>query len=132
MLGALSCTTRSKRFRGSGYRVATLPRGYSLNGCGGDMGFGWGDYTVYARGCKAPTGHKLNCKTVATGRGNKHTANCPGGYVMTGCGIKNYSRKWNAKAGIEETGVPSGNGCLCDTGFGKGDNVCYAQCCKLN
>merc|ERR1711988_1424475 len=156
-VGPLSCITRSRRFRGSGYRVETLPGGYSLtgcglfnhyrgwnaragfeefrphgNGCGGDMGFGWGDYTVYARGCKAPRGHKLNCRTVHTGRGNYHKANCPGGYVVTGCGIRNNYRGFNAKAGVEETGVPHGNGCLCDTGFGRGDNYCYAQCCKLN
>ena len=35
----------------------------------GDMGFGWGDYTVYVRGCKG-----VKCKTVTSGVGNYKTA----------------------------------------------------------
>merc|ERR1711988_489141 len=155
--GALSCKTVKRSFKGSGVINVGLPRGYTLTGGGlynhyrsfnkragfeesrphgnawrGDMGFGWGHYTVYARGCKAPRGFHLQCRTVHTGRGNYHKANCPGGYIVTGCGIRNNYRGFNAKAGVEESGVPHGNGCLCDTGFGTGDNYCYAQCCKLN
>merc|ERR1712139_55652 len=75
--GRLTCPTRSLRFRGSGVRDVRLPGGYVMTGGGlynhyrhfnaragfeetrlngnawrGDMGFGWGDYTVYVRGCR--------------------------------------------------------------------------------
>jgi len=156
-VGALSCTTRSTRFTGSGLRQATLPAGYTMTGGGlynhyrhfnaragfedssphgnnawrGDMGFGWGDYTVYVRGCKAPHPHRLTCTTRASGRGNAHNIACPGGYTLTGCGQINHYRGWNAKAGFEQV-HPHGNGCFCDSGFGHGDNQCFARCCKLN
>merc|ERR1711903_327341 len=102
--GGLSCGIWSGRFTG--------------NGSKGDMGFGWGDYTVYVRGCKVnKAGHSLSCTNAVSGRGNSGTANCPGGYKLTGCGIVNHYRSWDAKAGFEQT-HPHGNGCLCDSGFG--------------
>jgi len=156
-VGHLACTTRSTRFRGSGVRAVDLPRGYTMTGGGlynhyrhfnaragfeesrphgqnswrGDMGFGWGDYTVYVRGCKAPKGHKLNCINRTTRRANNSFVNCPKGYTVTGCGIMNYYRHWNARSGFEQS-HPHHNGCYCDSGFGTGDQQCYARCCKLN
>jgi len=155
-VGALACTTRSSRRNGSGTVHVTAPGGYQMTGCGlynhyrhwnahalferihphgngclGDMGAGYGQFTVYTRACKAPAGYTLSCKNVNTGRSNYHAANCPGGYTMTGCGIQNFYGGWNAKSGIENLAQPHGNGCLCDTGFGTGDNMCFARCCKL-
>jgi len=156
-VGGLACTTRSVSFRGSGVRAVDLPRGYTMTGGGiynhyrhfnahagfeesrphgqnswrGDMGFGWGHYTIYVRGCKAPRGHKLNCINRVSRRANAASIGCPGGYQVTGCGIMNYYRHWNARSGFEES-RPHGNGCHCDSGFGTGDQQCYARCCKLN
>merc|ERR1712216_1045463 len=76
--GGLSCGIWSGRFTGSGSKTVNVPSGYTMTGGGlynhyrsfnqkagfeessphgngwkGDMGFhGWGDYTVYVRGCK--------------------------------------------------------------------------------
>merc|ERR1711907_368313 len=155
-VGGLTCTTRSSRKNGSGTVQVNAPGGYQMTGCGlynhyrhwnahalferihpngngclGDMGAGYGQFTVYTRACKAPSGYTLSCKNVNTGRANYHAANCPGGYTMTGCGIQNYYGGWNAKSGIENVAQPHGNGCLCDSGFGTGDNMCFARCCKL-
>jgi hypothetical protein len=154
-IGALSCKTTSVRLSKSGVRTAQVPAGYTVvgggiynhyrhfnkkagfeesfpegNGWRGDMGFGWGDYTVYARGCKAPSGAKLHCTTASTSRGNKHTAHCPAGFTLTGCGINNHHRRWDHLSAFEEA-FPESNGCTCDTGIGRGDNTCYARCCKL-
>merc|ERR1712057_36541 len=155
--GGLSCGIWSGRFTGSGSKTVNVPSGYTMTGGGlynhyrsfnqkagfeesypsgngwkGDMGFGWGDYTVYVRGCKVnAAGHSLSCTHAVSGRGNSGTANCPSGYKVTGCGIVNHYRHFNAKAGFEQT-HPHGNGCLCDSGFGSGDMQCYARCCKVN
>jgi len=155
-VGALSCTTRSVRFTGSGVKEAHLPVGYTMTGGGllnhyrtwnkkagfeesrpngnswrGDMGFGWGDYTVYVRGCKAPKGHTLNCVTRHVKGVNYNKVKCPSGYVVTGCGVNNHHRKWDAKSGFEAVNPASNTQCDCDTAFGSGDNTCYARCCKL-
>lgn len=156
-VGGLHCTTKSKRFTGSGVIDVHLPSGYVMTGGGlynhyrhfnakagfeetrpngnawrGDMGFGWGDYTVYVRGCKAPAGHKLNCLTKVSGRGNYNRVYCPSGYQATGCGVLNHYRHWNAKSAYESHFPVSNNECDCDTAFGGGDNQCYVRCCKLN
>jgi hypothetical protein len=154
-VGSLQCTTRSTYFAGSGVRVATLPGGYTMTGGGiynhyrhfnqhsgfeesfphgnngwrGDMGFGWGQYTVYVRGCKSTVG-RLSCVTRHTGVANYHSVGCPGGYKLTGCGINNHYRHWNHLSGFEQS-QPHGNGCLCDSGFGSGRNQCFARCCKI-
>merc|ERR1711959_202867 len=72
--GGLSCGIWSGRFTGSGSKTVNVPSGYTMTGGGlynhyrsfnqkagfeesypsgngwkGDMGFGWGDYTVYVR-----------------------------------------------------------------------------------
>lgn len=158
-VGRLSCTTRSLRFRGSGVRDVHLPAGYTMTGGGlnnhyrgwnkkagfevtrpngnawrGDMGFGWGDYTVFVRGCKAPAGHKLVCVTRQSRRGNYNKVTCPAGYSVTSCGVNNHYRHFNAKSGYESH-FPTNKGgqdqCHCDTAFGHGDNTCFARCCKL-
>jgi len=154
--GALSCTTRSLRFRGSGVRDVRLPRGYTMTGGGlynhyrhfnkhsgfeetrpngnawrGDMGFGWGDYTVYVRGCKAPRGRRLICTTRQSGRGNYNRVSCPSGYQVTSCGVNNLYRHFNAKSAYESHFPVGNNQCHCDTAFGHGDNLCYARCCKM-
>merc|ERR1712139_89602 len=155
-VGGLSCTTRSLRFRGSGVRDVRLPRGYTMTGGGlynhyrhfnaragfeetrpngnmwrGDMGFGWGDYTVYVRGCKAPRGRRLVCTTRQSGRGNYNRVTCPRGYTVTSCGVNNHYRAFNARSAYESHFPASNSQCHCDTAFGLGDNTCYARCCKL-
>merc|ERR1712205_300012 len=154
-VGSLQCTTRSTYFAGSGVRVATLPGGYTMTGGGiynhyrhfnqhsgfeesyphgnngwrGDMGFGWGQYTVYVRGCRSTVG-RLTCVTRNSGVANYHSVGCPGGYKLTGCGISNHYRHFNHLSGFEQS-QPHGNGCLCDSGFGNGRNQCFARCCKI-
>jgi len=155
-VGALKCVTKTKRFKGSGVRDAHLPKGYVMTGGGlnnhyrgwnkragfeetrpngnswrGDMGFGWGDYTVYVRGCKAPAGRKLTCVTKHSKRGNYNKVTCPAGFTVTGCGVNNHYRHWNKKSGYESHFPHGNNQCHCDTAFGSGDNTCYARCCKL-
>jgi len=155
-VGALHCTTASKRFTGSGVTDVHLPSGYVMTGGGlynhyrhfnaragfeetrpngnmwrGDMGFGWGDYTVYVRGCKAPRGRKLICVTRQSGRGNYNRVSCPGGYTVTSCGVNNHYRAFNARSAYESHFPHGNNQCHCDTAFGHGDNTCYARCCKL-
>jgi len=95
------------------------------------MGFGWGDYTVYVRGCKAPKGHNLSCITRHSGVGNYNRVKCPSGYQVTGCGINNHYRHWNHLSGFEASFPKSNTQCDCDTGFGTGRNTCYARCCKV-
>merc|ERR1712139_664860 len=88
-----------------------------------DMGFGKGDFKSYVTGCKG-----LSCRT-GSKRSSGGNVNCPSGYQVTGCGVNNHHRNWDKKSGFEDV-RPSGNGCFCDTGFGTGDNTCYARCCK--
>merc|ERR1711970_1059352 len=155
-VGGLSCTTRSLRFRGSGVRDVHLPRGFVMTGGGlnnhyrgwnkragfeetrpngnswrGDMGFGWGDYTVYVRGCKAPRGKRLVCTTRQSGRGNYNRVSCPRGYQVTSCGVNDHYRAFNAKSAYESHFPASNTQCRCDPAFGHGDNTCYARCCKM-
>jgi len=94
------------------------------------MGLGWGDFTVYARGCKAPAGYKLQCITRAgPSNANYAHATCPSGWQLTGCGINQHHRRWD-KLSLFEAAHPSGNKCTCDSGLGSGRNTCYARCCK--
>jgi len=156
-VGALQCVTLAKRHKGSGAKDVGLPAGFTMTGGGlynhyrkfdkkagfedsrpngnawrGDMGFGAGDFTTYVRGCKAPKGHTLTCVTKTSGRGNYNKVKCPKGYVTTSCGITNHKRKWDKLAGFERANPVGNDQCDCDTGFGPGDNTCYARCCKLN
>jgi hypothetical protein len=152
----IACKTWSRRFTRSGALEVGVDRGYTMTGGGiynhyrhfnarsgfeesspngnkwrGDMGFGWGDFTVYARGCKAPSGYRLQCIT-AKGAANQNGshATCPSGYQLTGCGINNQYRHFNKLSGFEAA-HPNGNKCSCDSGFGHGKNTCYARCCKV-
>merc|ERR1711988_458331 len=155
-VGALSCITRSRHFKGSGVRDATLPHGYVMTGGGlnnhyrgwnaragfeetrpngsgwrGVMGFGWGDYTVFVRGCKPPKGSKLVCVTRQSNVGNYNKVSCPAGFTVTSCGVNNHYRRWDKLSGYESHFPASNTQCHCDTGFGHGKNQCYARCCKL-
>merc|ERR1712054_755089 len=155
-VGGLSCTTRSLRFRGVGVRDVRLPRGFIMTGGGlynhyrgfnsragfeetrpngnrwrGDMGFGWGDYTVYVRGCKPPRGAKFHCTTRMSGRGNYNRVSCPAGFTVTSCGVNDMYRAFNARSAYESHFPVGNNQCHCDTAFGHGQNHCYVRCCKL-
>merc|ERR1712146_563941 len=133
MQGGITCRTWARRLRRSGVMTVSVGAGYTLTGGGiynhyrhfnarsgfeesfpqgnawrGDMGFGWGDFTVYARGCKASYG-RLHCIT-RTGPRNANwaqTTSCPAGYQLTGCGINNHYRHFNHLSGFEAT-FPSG------------------------
>merc|ERR1719224_34332 len=124
--GSLSCTTTSAGSNRAGVVRASTRGGYTMTGGGMvnnyrswnklsgfeemfpngnywqcDTGFGWGDYTVYVRGCKAPKGHNLSCITRHSGVGNYNRVKCPSGYQVTGCGINNHYRHWNHLSGFE-------------------------------
>merc|ERR1711988_519095 len=155
-VGKLDCVTRRTTFKGSGFTEAHLPDGYVMTGGGlnnhyrgwdkragfeetrpignawrGDMGFGWGKYSVYVRGCKAPRGRVLSCLTLQSAKGNYNKVTCPAGFAVTSCGVSNHIRKWNSKSGYESHFPVGNNQCHCDTAFGTGSNTCYARCCKL-
>jgi len=51
------------------------------------------------------------------------------GATLTGGGMNNHYRSWNAKAGFEQM-YPDGNHYNCDMGFGPGQVTCYAFYCK--
>merc|ERR1712205_264604 len=146
--GMRCSTNRSPRHRKSGSQYVNAPRGYTMTGGGlynhyrhfnkrahfershpngngwiGDMGYGWGDYTVYARSCT-----KLSCRTVHSGVANAAHANCPRGYQVMSCG-SHQMNGWGHLGAFEQYQF-HGNGCLCDMGFGSGKQRCYARCCK--
>merc|ERR1712054_98175 len=141
-------TNASTRKRGSGTQTANAPRGYTMTGGGlynhyrhfnhrahfershphgngwiGDMGAGWGDYTVYAQSC---TG--VSCTTRHSGVGNSKVVKCPRGFKVTSCG-SHQMNGWGKLAALEQYNF-YGNGCHCDMGFGSGKQRCYARCCK--
>merc|ERR1719456_1208035 len=89
---------------------------YGARGWTCDMGLGAGRFTCYVRGYRAAGNKFLQCITKRSGRGNWHNVQCPRGYAVSGC---------------EEMRV-HGNGCVCDSGFGAGNNQCYSRCCKLH
>merc|ERR1719502_2314410 len=146
--GMQCTTTRSPRQRKSGTQTVNAPRGYTMTGGGlynhyrhfnhrahfershpngngwiGDMGAGWGDYTVSARSC---TG--VSCVTKHSGVGNSKVVTCPGGYKVTSCG-SHQMNGWGKLGALEQYNF-HGNGCHCDMGFGVGKQQCYARCCK--
>jgi len=146
--GMRCSTNRSHRQRKSGTQTANAPRGYTMTGGGlynhyrhfnhrahfershpngngwiGDMGAGWGDYTVSVRSC---TG--LACTTRHSGVGNSKVVTCPSGYKVTSCG-SHQMNGWGKLGGFEQYNF-HGNGCHCDMGFGSGKQRCYARCCK--
>merc|ERR1712070_1160699 len=73
----------------------------------------------------------LQCK-VMTARSNAAGIVKPGawgGATLTGGGLNNHYRQWNAKAGFENM-YPDGNHSNCDMGFGHGQVTCYGIYCK--
>jgi len=89
----------------------------------GDMGQGWGHYSVYVRYCVG-----VSCKTISSGVGNYKVVNCPSGYKVTSCG-SHQMNGWGHLGAFEQYQF-NGNGCSCDMGFGHGKQRCYARCCK--
>merc|ERR1711959_611076 len=154
-LGGMSCTTRRAYKNGSGTATAYLPAGYIATSGGMynhyrswnkkaafetsmpyghrawrcDMGLGAGRFSCYVRGCRATPHKRLQCITRASRNGNWHNVQCPRGYAVTGCGQNELRRQWNHLSGFEEMRL-HGNGCVCDSGFGGGNNRCYARCCR--
>jgi hypothetical protein len=141
-------TKRSSRQKKSGTQQVNAPRGYTMTGGGlynhyrhfnkrahfershpngngwiGDMGYGWGDYTVTVRSC---TG--VACTTRHSGVGNSKVVTCPSGYKVTSCG-SHQMNGWGKLGAFEQYNF-HGNGCHCDMGFGSGKQRCYARCCK--
>jgi len=90
------------------------------------MGFGWGDFTSYVRGCKG-----ISCKTVQSGVADAASIKCPSGYTVTGCGMRNHYGGFD-KLSLFEQMVPdlNYNGCKCNMGEGAGKDSCFARCCK--
>jgi hypothetical protein len=155
-MSGMHCTTRSVHKNGHGIAYAHLPGGYVATGGGVynhyrhfnkhsafetsiphgnrswrcDMGLGYGRFNCYVRGCRATHNKRLHCITRTSRSGNWHNVQCPGGYSVTGCGQNEQRRQWNHLSGFEEMRV-HGNGCVCDSGFGGGRNVCYTRCCKM-
>jgi hypothetical protein len=145
----MRCTTGSSpQQRKSGTYTKQAPRGYTMTGGGlynsyrhfnkkahfershphgngwiGDMGYGWGDYTVTVRSC---TG--VACTTRHSGVGNSKVVTCPSGYKVTSCG-SHQMNGWGKLGAFEQYNF-HGNGCHCDMGFGSGKQRCYARCCK--
>merc|ERR1712205_2731 len=154
-MNGMHCTTRSVHKNGSGIAYAHLPGGYVATGGGVynhsrhfnkhsafetsiphgsrswrcDMGLGYGRFNCYVRGCRATHNKRLHCITRTSRSGNWHNVQCPGGYSVTGYGQNEQRRQWNHLSGFEEMRV-HGNGCVCDSGFGGGNNRCYARCCR--
>merc|ERR1712146_360715 len=73
-----------------------------------DMGIGSGDFTAYVTGCKG-----ISCKTVHAGKADYSVATCPKGYLVTGCGVNNVYRHWNARSAFEYI-RPESNRCVCN------------------
>merc|ERR1712146_335498 len=61
----------------------------------------------------------ISCKTVHAGKADYSVATCPKGYLVTGCGVNNVYRHWNARSAFEYI-RPESNRCVCNMGFGAG------------
>jgi len=96
-----------------------------------DTGFGRGELNCFVRGCKFP--HGAHCVTTEGSSNNAGWvwAECPDGYVVTGCGMRNNYLQFDPKSGFEDL-RPVGNKCMGDMGFGPGRINVYARCCKVN
>merc|ERR1711968_161055 len=96
-----------------------------------DMGFGRGELNCFVRGCKFP--HGAHCVTTEASSNNAGWvwAECPEGYQVMGCGMRNNYLNFDPKSGFEDL-RPVGNKCLGDMGFGPGRVSVYARCCKVN
>jgi hypothetical protein len=157
-LHGFKCITRSASRSGSGTATARLPAGYVATGGGlynhyrhwnkksafeesmphgnnawrCDMGIGAGKFQCFVRGCKSTKGDKrLRCITKKSGAANYHNPRCPSKYTVTGCGMNERNRRFNKLSAFEQVGPFKNNGCVCDSGFGTGKNVCYARCCQV-
>merc|ERR1711988_67907 len=96
-----------------------------------DMGYGRGELNCFVRGCKFP--HGAHCVTTegSSDKAGWVWAECPEGYQVYGCGMRNNYLHFDPKSGFEDL-RPVGNKCLGDMGFGPGRVSVYARCCKVN
>jgi len=107
----------------------SMPAGDNKWRC--DMGYGRGELNCFARGCKFPFG--AHCVTTEGSSDNAGWvwAECPAGYQVTGCGMRNNYLNFDVKSGFEDL-RPIGNKCMGDMGFGPGRVSVFARCCKVN
>merc|ERR1719182_483235 len=111
-MSGMHCTTRSVHKNGHGIAYAHLPGGY--------VATGGGVYNHYRHF------NKHSAFETSIPHGNR-SWRCDMGL---GYGRNEQRRQWNHLSGFEEMRV-HGNGCVCDSGFGGGRNVCYTRCCKM-
>jgi hypothetical protein len=118
-----------RKFDKQGAFEESMPSGDRKWRC--DMGFGRGELNCFVRGCKFP--HGAHCVTTQGSSNNAGWvwAECPEGYVVTGCGMRNNYAEFDPKSGFEDL-RPVGNKCLGDMGFGPGRIDVFARCCKIN
>jgi len=57
-------------------------------------------------------------------------AECPHGYSVMGCGMRNNYLQFDPASGFEDL-RPVGNKCMGDMGFGPGRVSVFARCCKV-
>lgn len=95
-----------------------------------DMGYGRGELNCFVRGCKFP--HGAHCVTTEGSSDNAGWvwAECPEGYQVFGCGMRNNYLNFDVRSGFEDL-RPIGNKCMGDMGFGAGQVSVYARCCKV-
>jgi len=118
-----------RKFDRQGAFEESMPSGDRKWRC--DMGFGRGELNCFVRGCKFP--HGAHCVTTEASSNNAGWvwAECPEGYQVMGCGMRNNYLNFDPKSGFEDL-RPVGNKCLGDMGFGPGRVSVYARCCKVN
>jgi len=118
-----------RKFDRQGAFEESMPSGDRKWRC--DMGFGRGELNCFVRGCKFPYG--AHCVTTEGSSNNAGWvwAECPAGYQVMGCGMRNNYLQFDPKSGFEDL-RPVGNKCLGDMGFGPGRVSVYARCCKIN
>jgi hypothetical protein len=99
--------------------TGTCPAGQYMNG-------------INANGtvsCAAPA---LTCRTVTSAAdGNAIVATCPPGTFVTGGGVRENLRAFNALSMLEDSRPDGANGWFCDTGYGAGSSTCFAICCSV-
>jgi len=95
------------------------------------MGYGRGELNCFVRGCKFPYGAHCVTTEGSSDKAGWVWAECPEGYQVFGCGMRNNYLNFDVKSGFEDL-RPVGNKCLGDMGFGPGRISVYARCCKVN
>jgi len=96
-----------------------------------DTGFGRGELNCFVRGCKFPFGAHCVTTEGSSDKAGWVWAECPEGYNVMGCGMRNHYLEFDPRSGFEDL-RPVGNKCLGDMGFGPGRITVYARCCKVH